>query len=285
MTVERAAGPECVDRVIARRLRQFQLVTGLPVVFGGPVTRSPREVALSIAHLRGAIGPALEGLRVDSGLGLGGAAIERGDLCRVSDYQASESITHHYDPQIVHAEKLKSVLALPIQHRGAVAGVLYGAVRTDSTIGDSVLASATAFTESIERELQRMDPGPIAGAASGGARVRCALDELAELARSSRDPWLRRKLQGILNDLTGSSLEAAPSCDVNVVASAEGVHLAPRELETIKLIAIGMTNRQAAESMGLSAETVKAYMRSAMKRLGVANRTAAVHVARAKGIV
>lgn len=288
MTVENPA--DSVDHVIARRLRQFQVITGLPVVFGGAVTRGSGRPTLSIEHIRGALGSELEGLHVAPGLGIGGAAMLRERPCCVPDYRSERSITHHYDPQIVHAEKLTSVIALPVRHRDLVAGIVYGAVRTPTAIGDGVISTATDFTASLERELLRVDM------ASGAAvdtpwnmRLRRALSELEELAGTTDDPDLRRRLRRILADLSSTSSRGhrgpAERPARHAGADRGRAHLAPREIETLRLIALGMTNRQAADAMGLSTETVKAYVRSAMKRLAVGTRTAAVHRARAEGIL
>ncbi len=51
----------------------------------------------------------------------------------------------------------------------------------------------------------------------------------------------------------------------------------------LALVATGMSNREAAGCLGLAEETVRAYLRSAMRKLGVGNRTGAVQVARSLG--
>jgi LuxR family transcriptional regulator, regulator of acetate metabolism len=44
----------------------------------------------------------------------------------------------------------------------------------------------------------------------------------------------------------------------------------------LRLVAVGAGNREIAARLGPSPETVEAYLRSASRRLGVHNRTAAV---------
>jgi DNA-binding CsgD family transcriptional regulator len=61
--------------------------------------------------------------------------------------------------------------------------------------------------------------------------------------------------------------------------------LAPRELDALRLVAVGASNVEIAAQLGLSPETVKAYLRTAMRKLDVHNRTAAVHAARLAGIL
>jgi DNA-binding CsgD family transcriptional regulator len=50
-------------------------------------------------------------------------------------------------------------------------------------------------------------------------------------------------------------------------------------------VAAGATNAVAAERLGLRAETVKGYLRSAMRRLGAHTRTEAVAAARRAGLL
>jgi DNA-binding NarL/FixJ family response regulator len=61
--------------------------------------------------------------------------------------------------------------------------------------------------------------------------------------------------------------------------------LAPREIDVLRLVDDGSTNLEVAARLGLSEETVKAYLRSAMRRLEVHNRTAAAHRARLMGLL
>jgi DNA-binding NarL/FixJ family response regulator len=52
--------------------------------------------------------------------------------------------------------------------------------------------------------------------------------------------------------------------------------LSPREIEVLQLVATGLRNREIAEQMELSEQTVKNHLRSILHKLGVPNRTAAV---------
>lgn len=53
-----------------------------------------------------------------------------------------------------------------------------------------------------------------------------------------------------------------------------GDRLSPRELEVARLVTQGLTNRQAAEALFLSPRTVDRHLSAAMRKLGVASRTA-----------
>jgi DNA-binding NarL/FixJ family response regulator len=58
-----------------------------------------------------------------------------------------------------------------------------------------------------------------------------------------------------------------------------------QEMEVLKLLAQGMTNRQIADDLDISVQTVKNHTTSIYKKLKVQNRTQAVLVARQMGIV
>ena len=61
--------------------------------------------------------------------------------------------------------------------------------------------------------------------------------------------------------------------------------LSERELELLRLIAAGMTNRTIAESLMVSVNTVKTHARSIYGKLGVHNRTQAAARARELGLI
>ena len=52
--------------------------------------------------------------------------------------------------------------------------------------------------------------------------------------------------------------------------------LSPREIEVLQLVATGLRNKEIAEQMELSEQTIKNHLRSILHKLGVPNRTAAV---------
>ncbi len=58
---------------------------------------------------------------------------------------------------------------------------------------------------------------------------------------------------------------------------ADGLTL--REVEILRLVAAGMTNRQTAERLGLSVRTVDAHLRSIYAKLGIESRSVATRYA------
>ena len=61
--------------------------------------------------------------------------------------------------------------------------------------------------------------------------------------------------------------------------------LTPREVEVLRLLAAGMTNRGAALALGISEHTVKFHVGSALAKLGARSRTEAVSIAARMGLL
>ena len=52
--------------------------------------------------------------------------------------------------------------------------------------------------------------------------------------------------------------------------------LTPREQETLELLAIGLTNKEIADRMKISANTVKSFLKLLMIKMGVSTRSGIV---------
>ncbi|MBQ0890955.1 helix-turn-helix transcriptional regulator [Streptomyces sp. RM72] len=267
---------------IRSALARLRRTTGLPVAFGGLVESGRRQVRIS--ELSGTATTALSALAVTAGNGLGGRAVALSRPCAVTDYSVSRQISHEYDLPVA-AEGLRSVLAVPVVVRRRVRGVLYGALRTAQPLGDRTLGAAVAAARDAEQALVLREeadellaasapaPGQAGGAAGGAAweQVREAHAALRALAPRITDPALRDEL------LRACGLLVAGDGPV------PGPRLAPREVDVLACVAAGATNGEAAERLGVGAETVKSYLRSAMRKLGARTRTEAVASARRTG--
>ncbi|MGW6747546.1 response regulator transcription factor [Streptomyces sp. NPDC055006] len=302
-----ADGADAVEmRAALVRLRRG---TGLPVAFGGLMAGGIMTAgtgSVRIGELSGAMTGALRGLAIATGNGLGGKALALSRPCAVTDYPVSRHISHEYDAAVA-AEGLLSVLAVPVVVRRRVRGVLYGALRTAQPLGDRTLGEAVAAARDVEQALVVRDEarallaavagagaagpvaGPVAGAggtaAGSGAgvavgsaaweEVREAHGALRALAPRVMDPALREELLAVCGRLA-SATAPPPVRDVG---------LTPREVDVLACVATGATNAVTAERLGLRPETVKGYLRSAMRKLGAHTRLEAVVASRRAGLL
>ncbi|MGW2200726.1 response regulator transcription factor [Streptomyces sp. NPDC001774] len=303
--------PERIESVELRAaLVRMRRTTGLTVVFGGLLHDGRR---LRIEELSGALTPALRGLAISTGSGLGGKCVALSRPCAVVDYPSARHITHEYDGP-VSAEGLRSVIAVPVVVRRKVRGVLYGALRDALPLGERVLDAVVSAARDVEQalavrdELRERAPGPGFGVGAGpglgtgsglglgggpgpGAgpgrgpdgvpspsweEVRQAHGELRELAPRIADPELRARLMAVCGRLETASAGPRRPADVS---------LTPREVDVLAAVATGATNAVAAERLGLRAETVKGYLRSTMRKLGAHTRLEAVVAARRAGLL
>ena len=90
-------------------------------------------------------------------------------------------------------------------------------------------------------------------------------------------PLMATKLLAEFNDLTASvEKEPAPPIDAK---------LSPREGEVLQLVAKGATNKEIADSLFISENTVKTHLQNILDKLHLANRSQAAAYAVKKGLV
>lgn len=268
-----------IDSVFPKQLELLRRATGLPVVFGGPTIRTGGGRSLVINHLAGTLSDSLRQLSVVSGRGLGGAVVAKGQPYRVNDYASTAAITHDYDRMVVDHEKLTSIFAFPVKVGDQVYGVLYGAVRDRQPIGDTALRNAGAIASHIAMDLKSLLDRPEQACAPTSALpsgASSALEDLAAIAETVDDPALREQLDRIHRQLGGRP---------PIRPASRGDVLTPREVDVLRLVALGSSNAEIAQELSLSLDTVKSYLRNAMRRLEVRNRTRAVLAARAAGLL
>ncbi|MFG2139661.1 LuxR C-terminal-related transcriptional regulator [Streptomyces sp. NPDC048650] len=280
--VQRESGAnEAVEvRAALTRLRRG---SGLPVAFGGLLAGSARYRINELAGTQTAV---LSGLDILRGNGLGGKAVALSRPFAVTDYRNSAVISHEYDAAVA-AEGLRSVLAVPVVVRRRVRGVLYGALRRPVHLGDRPLSAAMAAARELEQALLVQDEAarllsvarqPTAADPAMWEEVREAHGELRALAQRVEDPLLRQELLAACGRLA----TASPAGRAGAGGGA-GPVLSPREVDVLACVASGATNASVAERLGLRPETVKGYLRSAMRKLGAHTRLQAVVAARRAG--
>lgn len=265
-------------------LARLRRTTGLPLAFGGLVDMGRHRMRIS--ELSGANTHSLRGLAVTSGNGLGGKTLALARPVAVTDYSLSRVISHEYDVAVAE-EGIRSVVAIPIVVRRRVRGVLYGALRTAQPLGDRTLGAAVDVARDVEQALvvrdeaaallaaARAEPVAPQGCTATWEQVREAHAALRALAPRIDDPELRAELLKACGLLAPGQETAGP----------QGPVLAPREQDVLACVAAGATNAATAERLGLRPETVKGYLRSAMRKLGAHTRGEAVALARRAGLL
>jgi DNA-binding NarL/FixJ family response regulator len=97
-----------------------------------------------------------------------------------------------------------------------------------------------------------------------------------------------------IDELTAAILAAAagetvlsPSMTERMIATlrTRSAGLSDRELEVLRLVADGLSNKRVAKTLVVSEATVKTHLNHAFTKLGVDNRTAAIAAARTAGML
>ncbi|MYS81120.1 LuxR C-terminal-related transcriptional regulator [Embleya scabrispora] len=279
---------------VGRAVERFRARTGVDVAFAGPCPDAGDRLVIS--YLSGTSTRVLAGLTVVAGTGVGGKAIATRRPVRVVDYVAASAISHEYD-RAVTTEGVRAVFAVPVLAGRGVAAVLYGALRRPSDFGDGILTSACDAARDAGREIavareveQRMaQAAELPGWAA--LEIRLAYADLLALAGAATDPGLGERLREVCGRLARTAGAGADTSG-GLADEARGVgrgrtvrmvRLTPRETDVLALVAVGRTNAEVGQALGLGAETVKSYLRAAMRKLGAHNRVEAVVAARAGG--
>lgn len=276
---------DLVDRAVAELSRR----TGFPVAFGGLF--SGGEVHVTALH--GVRTRHLEGLRVAPDHGLGGKALVELRPRMTQDYGTSRTITHDYDEEVL-GEGISTLLAVPVIVDGRARGVLYGGAWRAETIGDVAAAPAFQVADALANELRMRDEVdrrvavisqtapillPSAGLSAGHReRLRQSYAELRSIASAVASPELRRRIEAVERVL-------AEVAGDGVVQPNPELRLSPREIDVLSCAALGGTNTDIATQLGLKPGTVKAYLGTAMAKLGASTRAAAVAQARMAGLL
>ncbi|MGX1703560.1 LuxR C-terminal-related transcriptional regulator [Microbacterium sp. NPDC055357] len=273
-------------QLVARAVDQLTRRTRFPVAFGG----FERDGAVHISAIAGARTRHLEGLVVQAGRGLGGRALVERRPRLALDYRSSRVITHDYDRAVL-GEGIATLFAVPVLVGGRARGVLYCGSWSESPVGDVVtgpafdiasdLATELRVRDEVERRLAAAMPPTSAGSLSGSAReeLRQSYVELRTIASSVSDSALRGRLEHVERRLAALSAETADT------PAEPDVRLSRRETDVLACAAVGSRNAEIAVILGLKEVTVKSYLQSAMAKLDVSSRHAAVVKARRAGIL
>jgi LuxR family transcriptional regulator, regulator of acetate metabolism len=267
------------EDAVGAELRTVRSALGVGLVFGGRVT----DNTLHISELHGARTGGLRGLDVPAGSGLGGKVVAELWPRLITDYASARTITHQFDREVL-TEGIRSVVAVPVVTGGSPRAVLYAAVRGDAPLGARAVEVMTSAAKRLTTEYRVQDEVDrrlrlMAGAQEQSAgdpaaveELRAAYGELRDIAASTTDPGLRARLRDLCDRMQGRSGDSQ-------------VTLTGRETDVLAQIALGCSNIEAAERLGLKPETVKSYLRNAMHKLGAKTRHQAVVNARRHGVL
>lgn len=286
---------ETDTELVARAVTDLARRTRFPVAFGGLEVDGVVQVTTIVGNRT----RSLRGLKVQRERGLGGKAMNELRPRMTSDYRTSRHITHDYDSHVL-GEGITTLLAVPIIVDGVARGVLYGGSWASSGVGEIVTAPAFAVADALASELRVREevrrrvallapiaPAPPAStllAASQREGLRESYAELRSVASQVQDAALRERLEAIERRLAVLSGDTAPKGSRDDTDSSD-IRLSPREIDVLACAALGATNAQVAETLGLREGTVKAYLGSAMAKLDASTRHAAVAKARRAGIL
>jgi LuxR family transcriptional regulator, regulator of acetate metabolism len=268
---------------ISRVLSALRPIGRMDMVFGGWVRRETST--LEITHLNGAKTRSLANLLIRPGEGLGGKAVMMRRPVAVDSYLTAQGITHVFD-NAVSAERLETVVALPIVVEDVARMVIYLGNRTRVELGDRwfdafapvvrKLTRDISVDDEVRRRLRLLSQPDQVPLRQDNPNMGEVAEELDELATMITDEAVLAKIEHLR-----SRLDGVRSSDQR----RQQAELTPREIDVLAQVAIGCTNQQAADNLGLMPNTVKSYLKSAMRKLNVENRVQAMLAARDAGLL
>ena len=268
------------DEAIRSALTTLKNSTSIPVTMYATLLADNR---LQITQWVGLRTPALQNLIMEPGTGVGGRVVSTRRPVGVSDYVRANIISHEND-QVMQDEGLHSLLAVPVIVRREIRGVLYVGVHSPVRLGDKVIEEVTMTARCLEQDFAvnsalrlfeaSVPATPRSSRSMNGAeweQVRSTHSKLRMLANRVDDDNMRKEIEVLCEQM------------VSPVRVKQSTRLSARELDVLSCVALGHTNVEAAEEMGIGAETVKSYLRSVMRKLGAHTRYEAVNAARRIG--
>lgn len=268
------------EDAIRSALASLKTATGIPVTMYASVQPDNR---LQITQWVGLRTPALQNLIIEAGVGVGGRVLATRRPVGVSDYTRANVISHEMD-SVIQDEGMHSIVAVPVIVTREVRGVLYVGVHSPVRLGDKVIEEVTMTARTLEQDLA------VNAAARRADGVRAGANKQGRLMNGAEWEQIRSthsKLRMLANRIEQEDIrtELEELCDQMVapVRVKQTTKLSARELDVLSCVALGHTNVEAAEEMGIGAETVKSYLRSVMRKLGAHTRYEAVNAARRIG--
>lgn len=152
------------------------------------------------------------------------------------------------------------VQSIRLLHRGNVNAIslVISALTSNDVILEAIQSGAIGYLHKDDSTLQVVNA------------VRSAMRDEAPLS-----PGIAFRILRLIQD---GKIESIPK-------KAKSAQLTAREIEILNLIAIGMSNLEISDKLGLAKSTVPVHARNIYRKLGTNRRAEAIHEAREKGIL
>ncbi|MGE0027914.1 MAG: helix-turn-helix transcriptional regulator [Thermoleophilia bacterium] len=159
-------------------------------------------------------------------------------------------------------------------------------VQDDAATAAEQIGRALDIHRALDVPADRVEIGMRAGVALAAAGDReTALERLDEAYRGARRLGSRLLAVETAREVAALGESVAGRLGRRAEADAEGSGLSRRELEVVRLVAVGRTNREIARELYLSPRTVDMHVRNILRRLGCRSRVEAAHRAGELGLL
>ena len=147
-------------------------------------------------------------------------------------------------------------------------------------------ARAVELHRGLDMPFERAQIELRAGVALAAAGERePALERLSSAYRTARKLGARPLATEAAREVAVLGESIARRLGTRAAADAEGAGLSRRELEVMRLVAVGRTNREIAQELFLSRRTVDMHVRNILGKLGCRSRLEATHRAGELGLL
>ena len=112
-----------------------------------------------------------------------------------------------------------------------------------------------------------------------------ALERLASAYRTARKLGARPLAAEAAREVAALGESVSRRLGTRAAADADGAGLSRRELEVVRMVAVGRTNPEIAQALFLSRRTVDMHVRNILRKLGCRSRVEATHRAGELGLL
>jgi DNA-binding CsgD family transcriptional regulator len=184
-----------------------------------------------------------------------------------------------------------SRIASQTGHADALAALGCAIAETALLEGDAATAAeqgarAVELHRGLDMPFERAQIELRAGVALAASGEReAALERLSSAYRTARKLGARPLATEAAREVAALGESIARRLGTRAAAAADGAGLSRRELEVLRLVAVGRTNREIAQELFLSRRTVDMHVRNILGKLGCRSRVEATHRAGELGLL